>query len=548
VDFSLDSTWLQYKPYTVHLSAQRNTALVSNSLTTDTLNTQSTYLGQLDLKYPPVPTTFTIRHEDAIQSGGLGDMTRSNAATSRSRLRTTGTDTVLKLGYSSEDRRLRRVARTRNELTTELENTLTLWKPLTVRSTASFLDRSGDATSRRREARARSRVRWQHRDNLSSRYELSFDSRNEPGLRSNRLFADIGLSHKLYENLTTDYDLSADLDQRDSGSLNSYVSALNLGYTRRTNWGRLHANLDHRLRLENNRSDRGTIQVIDESHTLTGVQRARLANDNGDRSSVVVTDAAGLVTYLEGIDYVVIEVGQSIEITRTLTGAITDGETVLIDYRYNSATQADRIINSGGLGFGVALSSGLDLGYRFSFANETIQSGSSPTPPRKDFVQSLDARYRWRWTDTRLAYELRDTTNTPGNRWSANEALNFRPRRNMSLRLSTEYSHLDLSDTNESSRTLSALATFRWAIRRWFIGKHARFSVDAQFRDTRGDLQDVSRAELRSTFLWRLGSWRPKIEFKWQDERNRDTAENRRRYLIFFSAERRFDLKGFRHR
>lgn len=89
--------------------------------------------------------------------------------------------------------------------------------------------------------------------------------------------------------------------------------------------------------------------VTDESVTLDGVTATRLAYANGDGSiagSIVVTNGAAVVRTLN-TDYTVgVDSAGYTVITRIAGGAISDGETVLVDYTYTPNTAKN--LSSGG--------------------------------------------------------------------------------------------------------------------------------------------------------------------------------------------------------
>lgn len=82
--------------------------------------------------------------------------------------------------------------------------------------------------------------------------------------------------------------------------------------------------------------------VTDESHTAYHGGLVRL-NNIPDTTTIVVTNSGATVTYVEGTDYTVNAAG----IVPLPTGAMTDGQTVLIDYTKKAGNVVQAVINSG---------------------------------------------------------------------------------------------------------------------------------------------------------------------------------------------------------
>ena len=88
-------------------------------------------------------------------------------------------------------------------------------------------------------------------------------------------------------------------------------------------------------------SESDTIQVFDEPVILTGTTQVALANDFVISGSVVVSNATQTQTYVEDLDYRLIVIGSTTLVQRLIDGNITDGELVLVDYRYQTSGTAE---------------------------------------------------------------------------------------------------------------------------------------------------------------------------------------------------------------
>ena len=90
--------------------------------------------------------------------------------------------------------------------------------------------------------------------------------------------------------------------------------------------------------------------------TFVGTAPIPLSRDFVVAETVVVENATGTQTYIEGIDYLLSEVGSTTRIERIISGSILDGETVLVSYEAETG---------GTFGFS-EIDQNLSINYRFA--------------------------------------------------------------------------------------------------------------------------------------------------------------------------------------
>lgn len=93
-----------------------------------------------------------------------------------------------------------------------------------------------------------------------------------------------------------------------------------------------------------------TTPVVGERHLLSGVNFATLDRQHVVPGSIRISNEPRTQTYLEGRDYVVVVVGNLTRVQRIVTGDITDGQTILVDYDAETggtfdSTQLDQTLN-----------------------------------------------------------------------------------------------------------------------------------------------------------------------------------------------------------
>jgi hypothetical protein len=120
--------------------------------------------------------------------------------------------------------------------------------------------------------------------------------------------------------------------------------------------------------------------VLGERITLAGTAVQPLARERVVAGSVVINNATRTQTYVEGVDYLLSVIGLRTNVQRVASGAILDGETVLVDYRYDAGgTYAYRQLNNT-VDVGWYLDSIASVRTRFLDAQQTLTSGQ-PTNP-----------------------------------------------------------------------------------------------------------------------------------------------------------------------
>ncbi len=379
------------------------------------------------------------------------------------------------------------------------------------------------------------RLMLQHRPKLRSEYNARFDSRKNNNFHSDTQFLSGALEHQLYENLTTRIDLYTSKDDFDNGEIDVSEADLDLRYRRKIPVGMLAITGGYAYRVEDNNIDATSSQILNESHVLVGTAQEFLAKSNIDVSSVIVTDITKTTIYVQGIDYFLGVVGESVVIERGLFGGISDGETVLVDYVFatQSPFKSDR--RSARFGINLDLWQILQLHYNFSRVKEDLISGIRPSDLADDRIQRVGASLRWRWSTTTAEYERRETIRTPLTRRQIQQAFVFRMSRAMSFGASASYSETDFKDTGSDTQAVGIAGNLRWDMGRW-----GRFEVEAFSRDIDGESQQIKSDGLISRWSVRYGDWSGFVRYEDIDEMDDLTLQFRDRRLVTVHISRTF--------
>ncbi len=184
------------------------------------------------------------------------------------------------------------------------------------------------------------RLDLSHGPTLTSFYHGQFSYDRRPGWLDRFAGGEIGMRKSVYESLDITARLSGHQRQQDDGGLWAVGGHLDLDYRKQTPIGYYRSNLTLAREYREEDFEAALRAIRDEAITLTGISRVVLAHLDIDPASIRVTDRFNQVRYIEGIDYMVVQVGASTEIVRLAGGSIEDGETVLVDYSALAARDA----------------------------------------------------------------------------------------------------------------------------------------------------------------------------------------------------------------
>jgi hypothetical protein len=132
-----------------------------------------------------------------------------------------------------------------------------------------------------------------------------------------------------------------------------------------------------------------TIEVFDERVTLVGVEPVPLGASFVLEDTVVVTNVPQTQTFVEGLDYRLVTVGSTTTIERIISGAILDGQEVLVSYEFRTGGTTTFRDDKQAIGVSLSFIKYLSVFVNwFNIDNSII--GGDPTVPLND-VRSLDA-------------------------------------------------------------------------------------------------------------------------------------------------------------
>lgn len=215
---------------------------------------------------------------------------------------------------------------------------------------------------------AEERVQIQHTDTLFSTAAYHFQNL-EQDTRTRVHNGDLGLTHQLYDNLTTNLNFETEFRDSENVDQEFYKGGLNLNYRKNILWdGTLNLGAGGSYRLTDRAAVGGLERVVDENQVIDSAGRTLLNQRFIETDTILVTapacPASGCTL---GSDYTVASVGDDLtEIRIVFGGLINVGDTILVSYQFEPLPSAKFSTKN------LSLSAGLDFGWISVFHRESI--------------------------------------------------------------------------------------------------------------------------------------------------------------------------------
>lgn len=521
--YGMDVTFLQAKPYTLHLYGQRRESTLKSAFARRSVSQTDAYGADLRLNFKALPSTLSYSNTKTDQQG-FYDSTDENESVrfSASHL-LDRSQTYVNASYSDAKRITTADSYQTESTYGSLQNLLylaedrraTLSSFWSLRNTEYFLsDTSG--------WRVAENLSWRHTARLKSFYKFAFDKNESDTFDNDVKTLGAGLTYRLTPNFTSTVSGDAQMLDFTGGTEERYRTSLDLGYNRNLSWGRLNLFAEYDYQIAQRETSAAFVQVIDESHILNDAFFTTLDNKNVDIGTVIVTDIAGAPFVLD-IDYRLQEVGNEVRISRTTTGGITNGQEVLVDYRYNSSPAYDDTLFGQTYGFRLFMFKALALSYRFNYTKQDVTDGFKLDAPIDDTIHAADVRWTWKITDTRLSFE--DTDKSSGisyTRWLGEETLQFRPGKQFFFSVTGYLGKTRFYELDDTEDVYGIRCRLDWMPHRvckfWLKGFQERID---------GESEKVQNMGLSAALELAYGIWSGSIGFYYIDEDDRLHNDNR---------------------
>jgi len=346
-------------------------------------------------------------------------------------------------------------------------------------------------------------LRWNHDEDTRSLfgYRLNDIKRTEADSNSSDIL--YRFSSQATDNLR--YELGADVSEvEQTGFRRRQPGAFGaMNYSRETGFGSFGLGGSVRFERSDQEATEEEIPVIDEFVVLEGTTPVDLANDFVITGTVVITNVANTQTFIEGLDYRLVTIGNITSVQRLVDGNIADGQAVLVSYRFLSGGTAeyDSIISSASANIGF-------LGYfnafmRYSERDFDLVSGEPATPLNsyRTLEVGLDGDFPL-WRSWRLGGQVRHMDQrediSPQVRDTLDLNLQGEVFGTFGIRLATSFAEVDIENSDEDI----SLVNYR-------LGINTRFwrgtSLDYEASYLEDDGGSLLRKQLQHRFSFRWG-------------------------------------------
>ncbi len=541
--YSLDADILPLKPYTMHLFGRKYQNSFRNTFSERAIIDTDTYGGRLALKYKMLPTAFSYSNTKTARRGALRssqDQDLFDLAMNHDK-----PNSVTRLTASFRDA-FQTNEEEKNGIQTSynyLQNTYFFKRDLTKKLMSDLSYNWTDNTKEddsisftSSNLRWTERLHWTHRKNLWSDYRILYQNQQTEGSDINTKSIGASLEHLLYENLTTSIDGEGLRYEYAGGTDDVYTGKLDFKYNRDIPWGTLNLTTGLDSVVTNRNTDENLIWATNEQHTVITGGTTFLRQENVDQDSIRVTDKSSSIVYIREQDYTVEEVGTLIRIRPTLFGNITDGQGLLVSYRYGSVSGYDDIVFGRWAGMSVFLWSTLRLSYDYYRRTQDIISGVEPDTAIDETAHKVQARVLWKWTDTTLSYDDFDTLlGSARTTRQINEQLTFRPARGFVLNFSGNMGDTLFRYSDEKEKFYRVATKIIWNPAYW-----VRTGFEAYEYNISESVQDESNTGVLTFIDLFYGKWICNLSYRYLEDTYQTRGYYRERDGFMLKISRAF--------
>jgi len=348
-----------------------------------------------------------------------------------------------------------------------------------------------------------------HRPDLGSFYDLSYDRYHTASFDSQTYGGQASLRHQLYESLTStlvlrgsDYSTS---DANNSTDTLRYGGGLGEFYTKRLTD-------DHRVRVSNSLFVDHTDQTIDTSAFIT-IQNERHNFSEGGAPpgtfflaladvvfpTVVVTDENDTQPpFLEDFDYRVVINGSRTLIERLPGSRIGAAQIVLVDYRaapapsgsYNTLTEF----------FELRFELWKNLVGIYGRINLSLNDAPAELRVQDVRAYTVGTDWNWRWLHAGGEYQIYNSTESNYRSARLFQSFLFRPDQASTLGLDFSETWINYIDADRSEEQFQFISRYHRA-----LTHRLGFDVDAGISVRRGNGVDQTLATFRPTLKYVIG-------------------------------------------
>jgi len=535
--YDVGTTFLKHKPLSLNIFANRKTGQIDLTNALDSDIESETYGTRLNFNNSTLPVSIALIHHKFDQTGFYQSNEDRDEAQVTIRHNSKKSVTRLKMLYNhSETTRtnFETINTSSKTMNTELTNAYFITDDNRIRLDSLIYNRKADYNGiDQSNWNLSENLFWTHSKNLLTRYRADYSRYEFGGSVNDEKRISAALTHHLFNELTTDLGATAAFNNFEDGGEDLYQSNLGFLYRRPIPKGNveLGAAFDYGI---TNRSGNSKIIPTEDQLVLSTATQTLLSKENIDLGSIVVTDITGATVYAENIDYQITMVGPLVRVSRTLLGAIADGQQVTVHYSYRIDTAYDDSRFGQKYRLGLALWSFLYLSYLHHRIDQCIRSGEPPNDPLHDTTDTVRLSFVTTWSDTQFLYDNQNRSNNNSSvTRSITQRFTFRPARNFFLNLSGDIGDRDYTDLDEKERFYSLGSSLGWTPKSW-----CNVNLIYLRNLISGDLHDELNTEFATTVKLRYGIWTGSISYRLRDQDDKQNGDSLWRQEMIFQITR----------
>jgi len=199
----------------------------------------------------------------------------------------------------------------------------------------------------REEIRAYPILNWQHSDKLNSFYRFLYTDSKEESQKINQKLFTSGFGYNDNDRIYGNADIKIEDSKNTGVDYQSRGANYQINYNQPVTFGSITAGYSGGVDYRDQKAERAVFTVFGEEQKLVGTTQFNLTRQFVVDRTIVVSNETRTQIYVENLDYQILRVGSTTQIQRMSAGNIIDGQTVLIDYDYQTGgTFAYDLVNN----------------------------------------------------------------------------------------------------------------------------------------------------------------------------------------------------------
>jgi hypothetical protein len=535
--FDVGATLLKNKPVSLDIFADRKDGQYDFSNAQDSDIGIQTLGTRLNFKNPTLPATVSLMRRKFTRTGFYQSDEERDQVWLKMRHNAKKSVTKLLVLYNNSEMNrttFESIDTSLETLMTELTNSYFITDDNRIRLDGQLYNMRADYNGLDQRTWILSEnLFWEHSKELLTRYRFVYTGRESGGSQNKETRLSAALIHHFRDQLITNLGAAAAFNSFDSGGEDLYRSDLRFNYRRPIPWGRVELGAAWNYGVTNRSGTPRSIPLEERLTLTTGVQTL-LDKEDVDLGSIVVTDITGATVYTENVDYQVVTVGPAVSISRTLLGAIADGQQVNVHYSYSSGSAYDDSRFGQRYRFDLALWSSLYLAFSHYRIDQHI-SGESPNDPLDDKINTLRLSFVKKWSNTYFQYDKQDRSNDNSSvTRTLFERIDLRPARNFFLNLRGKIGDRHFTDLDEEERFYSLGTSVGWTPRSW-----CNFSLNYARNNISTDQRDELKSEFGVTAKLIYGIWTGTVSYRLRDQDDKQNVNRLWRQDLILQITRR---------